>query len=260
MKSLSSVGIGLSIAFASLLLALVGELYYLLWWKKRLTSRRDFFYMFCLKTSSSSSPPTTNEDDVHHHNNLHSNKDGMLKPFDDHQHQHHHHQPELMRPTPRFLFTIAEETKEDLELEEGKSKGKFGSRDMSVETPFLTPLASPTFLTPPHTPTVDEPIQQQGFDPLFEATTDAEFNKLRSSPPPKFKFLQEAEEKLHKRMLMVDEDNDGNNNGGFDEENGEMTPPSRYLKDEEDESFITIIVNNNHSHQQVIPLSLTKKN
>ena len=68
MKSLSSVGLGLSVVFGCLFLALVAELYYLLWWKKRFANgriendysspARELFYMFDLiccrsiKTSS----------------------------------------------------------------------------------------------------------------------------------------------------------------------------------------------------------------
>ncbi|KAL4326199.1 hypothetical protein GQ457_11G009170 [Hibiscus cannabinus] len=231
MKSLSSVGLGLSIVFGSLLLALVAELYYLLWWKKKLTSKREFLYMFCLKTSSTSSSsvalnpqeiritidePQQEQSRQFHRHHLQS----KLKPFDG-------MGTELLRP-PRLLFTIVEETKEDLDqLEEAKSMAKLGSMVVSVETPYLTPIASPPFFTPPHTPPLN---------PLFESASDAEFNRSA----PKLKFLKEAEEKLHKRMLMeervVVEDDDE------EEESGEMTPPSKYLEDEEDESFITINV------------------
>lgn len=41
MKSLSSVGLGLSIFFGCLVLALIAEVYYLLWWKKRLRASTD---------------------------------------------------------------------------------------------------------------------------------------------------------------------------------------------------------------------------
>ncbi|XWS07769.1 hypothetical protein CRYUN_Cryun41cG0019200 [Craigia yunnanensis] len=293
MKSLSSVGLGLSIVFGCLLLALVAELYYLLWWKKRLTSRdlendysnpaRDFFYMFCWKRSSSMSHSALNpqgirmtEEQQSHLHHLHSNKDLLLKPFDHHHQDDHGMESELMRlhslsGPARFLFTIIEETKEDLESEEAKSKSdnksRAGSRGRSlsdllltVETPYLTPLASPPFFTPPLTP-MDACYSHQGFNPLFESATDAEFNKIRSSPPPKFKFLQEAEEKLHKKKFMEEV----HGNDGFGQENGDMTPPSKYLKDEEDGSFITIIVDRNkergfnHNNQQqfsqVLPLS-----
>ncbi|KAK6234190.1 hypothetical protein QUC31_006596 [Theobroma cacao] len=303
MKSLSSVGLGLSIVFGCLVLALVAELYYLLWWKKRLTSRdiendysnpaREFFYMFCWKRSSSMSHTALNPQEIrmteeqqqsHHHQlHLHSNKDLLLKPNFGHHDDPHGMENELLRlhslsGPPRFLFTIIEETKEDLESEEAKSKcdnkSRVGSRGRSmsdllltVETPYLTPLASPPFFTPPLTP-MEACYSHQGFNPLFESTTDAEFNRIRSSPPPKFKFLQEAEEKLHRKKLM-EEVHNSDEFGPFGQENGDMTPPSKYLKDEEDGSFITIIVDRskergfNHNYQQqlhsstsqVLPLS-----
>ncbi|GMI84874.1 hypothetical protein HRI_002156700 [Hibiscus trionum] len=244
MKSLSSVGLGLSIVFGSLLLALVAELYYLVWWKKRLSSKRDFFYMFCLKTSSALNPQeiriTTDEPQQQQQQESHQFGflQSKLKPFD-----------EVMRPPPRprVLFTIVEETKEDLDqFEEAKSnsKAKFGS--MLVETPYFTPVASPPL------------------NPLLESASEAEFNKIR------LKLLKEEEEKkLHKRILMAERVDDDVINGGFDDgESGDMTPPSKYLKEEEDESFITInvdmskergFINQHQFHStyasQVLPLS-----
>ncbi|XVE99546.1 hypothetical protein REPUB_Repub03eG0208600 [Reevesia pubescens] len=269
MKSLSSVGFGLSIVFGCLLLALVAEVYYLLWWKKRLTSRdlendysnpaRELFYMFCWKRSASMTHSALNPQEIRLSEEQQSNKDLLLKPFGHHQEENHGMENEPMRlqnlsGPPRFLFTIIEETKEDLESEEAKSKcdnkSRVGSRGRSlsdllltVETPYLTPLSSPPFFTPPLTP-MEACYNHQGFNPLFESATDAEFNKIRSSPPPKFKFLQEAEEKLHRKKMLMEESVDSNNDG-FGEENGDMTPPSKYLKDEEDGSFITIIVDRN---------------
>jgi len=142
----------------------------------------------------------------------------------------------------RVLFTILEETKEDLESEDGKSRSRrMSDVNQTVETPFWTPMASPYF-TPPISP-MDSSFNQYGFNPLFESSTDAQFNRLLSSPPPKFKFLKDAEDKLCRRKLMEEE-------GAKDEENG----------------FITIIIaqNNekevNHSghnsgSSQVIPVS-----
>lgn len=71
---------------------------------------------------------------------------------------------------------------------------------LTVETPFLTPATSPSYFTPPLTPMGSSP-NCEGFDPLFESTSDAEFNKIRSSRPPKFKFLKDAEDKLNRRKL-----------------------------------------------------------
>ncbi|CAI0474914.1 unnamed protein product [Linum tenue] len=107
---------------------------------------------------------------------------------------------------PRFLFTINEESKEDLESEDGKSRlgSRQGSRTKSLSdillavdtaTPLFTPLESPRYSNPL------ESYHRQGFNPLFESSAEAELNRLRSSPPPKFKFLRDAEEKLLRRLL-----------------------------------------------------------
>ncbi|KAK7295708.1 hypothetical protein RJT34_18619 [Clitoria ternatea] len=280
MKSLSSVGLGLSIIFGCLLLALVAEVYYLLWWKKRITNReiendygnpvKELFYMFCWKRPSSSlrfTPPELcssmriGDTLVHDPEQVHSqgSKEFVFKPFgEDGLDAEYMRQQDLLGP-PRFLFTIVEESKEDLESEDGKSRGDKsgkGSRGRSlgdllvVETPYLTPNASPPFFTPPFTPI--SPLHSnnnRGFNPLFETETDAEFNRLKSSPPPKFKFLQEAEEKL--RRKLQDE-----NRGNGDEV--------------DDGSFITVVVDKktereviHHSHppqyhsstSQVLPLA-----
>lgn len=265
MKSLSSVGLGLSIVFGCLLLALVAEVYYLLWWKKRIINReiendygngngnpmKELFYMFCWKRPTSSSmrqngftPPElcssmriidTFDPEAQSHSQ--ANKEFVFKPFgEDGMH-------------PRFLFTIVEESKEDLESEDGNGnvKGKSLGDLLVVETPYLTPNASPQFFTPPFTPTtMISPYNQHGFNPLFESSTDAEFNRMKSSPPPKFKFLQEAEEKLRRR-LQDDDNNKGNGNEVVDG------------------SFITIVVDKkterevNHQYHsstsQVLPLA-----
>ncbi|XP_061338358.1 uncharacterized protein LOC133285186 isoform X2 [Gastrolobium bilobum] len=136
-----------------------------------------------------------------------SSKEFLFKPFgEDGIEAEYMRQQDLLGP-PRFLFTIVEESKEDLESDDGKSKGEKsgkGSRGRSlgdllvVETPYMTPTASPPYFTPPFTPI--SPYNQRGFNPLFESTTDAEFNRIKSSPPPKFKFLQEAEEKLRRKL------------------------------------------------------------
>ncbi|RDX70420.1 hypothetical protein CR513_50338, partial [Mucuna pruriens] len=259
MKSLSSVGLGLSIIFGCLLLALVAEVYYLLWWKKRITNReiendygnpvKELFYMFCWKRPSPSlrqtsfTPPELcssvriGDSLVHDPEQVHSQsgKEFVFKPFgEDGMDAEYMRQQDLLGP-PRFLFTIVEESKEDLESDDGKSKGGKGSRGRSlgdllvVETPYMTPTTSPPFFTPPFT----SPYNQRGFNPLFETATDAEFNRLKSSPPPKFRFLQEAEEKLRRKLQ--------------DESKGNG--------DEVDGSFITILVDkkterevNHHPH------------
>ncbi|KAF8396782.1 hypothetical protein HHK36_018414 [Tetracentron sinense] len=281
MRPLSSLGIGLSLVFGFLFLALIAELYYLLWWKKRINNReieedysssaRELFYLFCWKRPSSLSSTVLNSQqlcnsvritDAHGNQSntqLHmhsgSSKDLLLKPFGEDGVETELVRLHSLSGPSRFLFTIKEETKEDLESEDGKSRGdksRKGSRSRSlsdllitVETPYLTPLSSPPFFTPPLTPM--DPYSHHGFNPLFESSTDAEVNGIRSSPPPKLKFLKDAEEKLHRRKLREDSEKRVYKNGGYVEEDVEKAPcTSSMVKDEEEDgSFITIIVGKN---------------
>ncbi|KAL2549202.1 hypothetical protein Fot_10732 [Forsythia ovata] len=175
MKYMSAVGLGLSLVFGCLLLALLAEIYYFLWWKNRIIKRSnedgyynnpatEFFYKFCCKKPSSSSTNDAQEISFSEtfvqtpqaeqiHANSNNNKDLLqLKPFGS---------EDIM---PRFLFTIEEETREDLESANGRSSfdnSRKQSRSKSLsdlfhniaETPFLTPVASPPYFTPPLTPT-----------------------------------------------------------------------------------------------------------
>ncbi|CAI9773119.1 unnamed protein product [Fraxinus pennsylvanica] len=231
MNYLSSVGLGLSLVFGCLLLALLFEIYYLLWWKNRIIKRsnedghynspaKEFFYKLCCKKSSSSS--TTGAQEISFsetfyqtpqaqqiHDSSNNNKDLQFNPFGS---------EDIM---PRFLFTIEEETREDLESENGRSsfdiiRKKTRSKSLSdllhniAETPFLTPVASPPYFTPPLSPSSSSPlpsdyIQKGCFNPLHESEGDAVFNILRSSPPPKLKFLSDAEDKLYRRKFMEEE-------------------------------------------------------
>lgn len=281
MKSLSSLGIGLSLVFGCLLLALVAELYYLFWWKKRISNRdteedyssspRELFYLLCWKKPASLSSLALNphtadahghesDDPMHSHSN--SDMDFVFKPFGEDSVE-----SELMRlhnlsGPPRFLFTIKEETKEDLESDDGRSiKSKIGSRGrslsdvvLSVDTPFLTPLSSPPFLTPPLTPM--DCYKQNGFNPLFESSIEA----MMSSPPPKFKFLKDAEEKLHRKRLIEGALKDDRNGGLAEDGVLKANPTSSKASDEADGSFITILIGKNKekeyhaSSSQVLPL------
>ncbi|KAI3915560.1 hypothetical protein MKW92_043707 [Papaver armeniacum] len=230
MTSLSNLGIGLSLVFSLLLLALIAELYYLLWWKKKKrviinddiqddyssssssssSSAREFLYLFCWKKPSSlSSTGLFTDPEQENQLHLHSSSSKLNSFGED------SIEAELMRlhnlsGPPRLLFTIKEETKEDLESEDGRSRNnnnKTVSRRsladlllVAVETPFLTPVASPR-LTPPLTPIH---YSQNGvINPLFESSVDPEMYKIiRPSPSPKFKFLKDAEDKFSRRRLI----------------------------------------------------------
>lgn len=219
MGTFSGLGIGLSFVFGFIFVGLVAELYYLLCWKKRAVNNgnreiEDFSFLFCWKrpnsfNSSNSSIELTNsvrnQQEQEQDSELGSDKDLGLKNYGE-----EGVESELMRVhnlcgPPRFLFTIKEENKEDLESEDGKSKGekssRKGSRTRSLsDLVFVdgTPLSSPTVKKP----TSLDSYSNHGFNPLFESFTEAEINRLRSSPPPKFKFLKDAEDKFIKRRLM----------------------------------------------------------
>lgn len=228
MVSFTDLKISLSLVFGCLLLAIFAELYYLVWWKrKRITDReieyshsnyvKELLYVFGWKKPSENSTQELGNSAVDSAVNgeqdpeiqLGDSKEFLLKPYGE-----DGLEAELIRihnlaGPPRFLFTIKEETKEDLESEDGKSRGersRKGSRNRSlsdlvvtVETPFLTPLSSPRIKSNSSLECLN---YHSGFNPLFESSMESEINRLRSSPPPKFKFLRDAEEKLYRRKLM----------------------------------------------------------
>nr|XP_010321908.2 uncharacterized protein LOC104647798 [Solanum lycopersicum] len=168
MKSFSGLVIGLSFLFGCIVMVFVAELYYLLCIRKifskttrEVATNQDL--KFGASTSSSSSSSIKLE--VCREDNEES---------------------EFMRlHNLRFLSTIKEETKEDLESEDGSRKCS-KSKSFSDITLVLTPLSSPSVKS-----------QEFSFNPLFES----EIKSMKSSPPPKFKFLRDAEEKLMKRLI-----------------------------------------------------------
>lgn len=245
MKSLSGVGLGLSLVFGCLLVALVGELYYLLWWKKRrICEKTDESghqippskYMFCCWIKPTQELCSSSI--LVHEPQANPSKDFVgFAPFGE-------GNLENFSGPPRFLFTITEETKEDLESEDGiirnsknsTSRASLGDFLHILETPFLTPIASSPYFTPPLTPS--NSYDQHTFGPFFEARSDAAFNKLRSSPPPKFKFLRDADEKLARRGKLLEEIE----KGVLRKDHQSVSSTSACHKDEENGSFITIIV------------------
>ncbi|KAK8683491.1 hypothetical protein V6N13_039550 [Hibiscus sabdariffa] len=248
MTSFSGLGIGLSLVFGCLLLALVAELYYLLWWKKRLIGSskveddytkyaKELVQLFCWKKSASLHASDNNNNNntqdlvkdqamngvVEQDLELGPSKDLVLKGYGE-----DGIESELMRlhnlaGPPRFLFTIKEETKEDLIL--------------AIDTPMASP---PPTKSPPLNPL--DSYHRRGFNPLFESSTDAELNKLRSSPPPKFRFLRDAEEKLLRRLMLEAEIKVHRNGAGP-------------LQGEIQGSFLKFIVNKNMEPLQCLPQS-----
>lgn len=196
MKPLGCLGIGLSVVSGCLLLALVAELYYFFWWKKRRSINVDIErsfsipgkelpYLFCWKKPSFLIPTPLNPQGICNEA-VHSDEGhGQLKPLEDSE------DAELMSLAgyPRSLFTIEEETQEDLESW-GSKKGPIRKslRDLlrSHETPTATPPSSPA-------PT---PMARQ------QKTMLNSQPEVSSSPPPTLKFLRDAEEKLYRKTLV----------------------------------------------------------
>lgn len=218
MGALSSIGVGLAVVSSLLLLALTAELYYIFVHKRRQrrraaavsdaasspsSSSRELLQLFCFKKPppelastyavpepSSAVAVSVGEDD---------DDDGETV------------EAQLMRlgsvvgPT-RLLFTIKEETREDLESEDGGG-GRSRSRSRSLgellhcaETPpFLTPRASPS--------PVPTAAMGNSYNPLFEspAASPVPAHAPTVSPPPKFQFLRDAEDKLYRRALAQEE-------------------------------------------------------
>lgn len=245
MRYLSSVGLGLSVVFGGLLLALMAEIYYLLWWKRRWNNNnnsnnttRDMedhdrdtttpvasdsvLRKLCWNTKSYSSVSAVRSTAAAPQQHQHLKSfNGAVVIADGAS------ETELRGGggPPRFLFPIKEETSEDLESEDDGESASEDDDDAvrgiitrslndlirkGHETPiFLTPTSSPQFFfTPPLTP-----MTQMGgsssyshhcspastYNPFLESSTDAEFNRIKASPPPFFKFLKDAEEKLEKK-------------------------------------------------------------
>ncbi|MED6120854.1 hypothetical protein PIB30_024878 [Stylosanthes scabra] len=194
--SLCHLSIALSLVFAFLLLAFAAQLYYFLWWRKNNTTRptpthssdiemaqkkkKSNHYWVCWKvprTTVHANVAKVYETELDTNGGREEEGGGSVE-------------QELMRlhnlaGPPRFLFTIKEETKEDLmesEVDIRKSRSLSDLMCAIDDSPFLTPLGS------------------LEFNPLFESS-ESEFNRFRSSPPPKFKFLRDAEEKLYRRLV-----------------------------------------------------------
>ncbi|KAM7256272.1 hypothetical protein ACFE04_012013 [Oxalis oulophora] len=189
MRILSGLGIGLlCLICVCLVLALVAEVYYLIWWRNKKSSVEiESIQVFCWKKAI---PLDHQSDHINvDHNNIQDpevgliNKDSIFINFD----EDYSVEAELMRlhnlsGPSRFLFTIKEETNDDLESEDGKSiKNQF----------LLSPIPSPPLK-----------ISTLGFNPQLEYSSEL---LKSSSPPPKLKFLRDAEEKHLRKLLMEKE-------------------------------------------------------
>ncbi|KAJ6814487.1 uncharacterized protein M6B38_136795 [Iris pallida] len=297
MKALSGTGIAISLVSGFLLLALLAELYYLLCWRKKKSGgskrilhhhqaeqeeeeeiatatspAKELLYLFCWKKPSSLGSSTTttttalNPCEIYCSSRAEDNlvasdrsEDLLIQLGEETSID-----AELMRlhslsGPPRFLFTIKEETKEDLESEDGRSRKSVSTgRSLSellattTETPYLTPIPSPPFFTP---------CNSRGLNPLFDSfKNDNELISTMRSPPslsspssplPKFKFLRDAEEKLYRKILT--EEALRVHRSSASPAASPPPPPTRASEDHEDGSFITIIISKGQQQQHPTP-------
>jgi len=244
MRALSRIGVGLAVVSALLLLALTAELYYIFVHKRRLrrraaaisdaasspsSSSRELLQLFCFKKP----PALASTYAVQEPAAVSVAVGGDGEEDDDETVE-----AQLMRlgsvvgPT-RLLFTIKEETREDLESEDGRSRSRsLGELLHCSETPpFLTPGASPG-------PTA---AMDNSYNPLFESPAASPGPGPTVSPPPKFQFLKDAEEKLYRRALAEEA------------MRARRSPPQTMspVAGEEEGGYITIVVGKNN---RVIPL------
>lgn len=240
MRGLSKLGVGLTVVSALLLLALAAELYYLLVHKRRQrrraaavsdaasspsSSSRELLQLFCFKKPPALASTYAQEP---------SEAVAEVVVDEDDDDDDETVEAQLMRlgslvGPPRLLFTIKEETKEDLESEDGRSRcgrsRSLGDLLHCSETPYLTPASSPL-----------PPAMEKSYNPLFESPA-ASPAAVAASPPPKLQFLKDAEEKLYRRALA-------------EEAKRARGSPSQ-AAGEEDGGYITIVVGKN---TRVIPL------
>ncbi|KAJ7298221.1 hypothetical protein O6H91_10G055000 [Diphasiastrum complanatum] len=165
---LGALGIGLSGVFGGFVLLLVAELYYLLCWKRKSivnptvnsTGHGSLFLngdRIADQSRDVSVSPRGNQIPAA---NFHAELVTKLFPLGVNGDMSVMQLNQLLGP-PRLLFTIKEETKEDLDSEDAKSKDRSRSTECIIfisseyatpeETPFATPPSSPPF-SPPRSP------------------------------------------------------------------------------------------------------------
>ncbi|EES19379.1 hypothetical protein BDA96_09G114000 [Sorghum bicolor] len=256
MRALSSVGVGLAVVSSLLLLAITAELYYIFVHKRRQrrraaaisdaasspsSSSRELLQLFCFKKPTSAALASTYavpEPAVAVAVAVGVSGDGGGADDDEDEtvEAQQMRLGSLVGPT-RLLFTIKEETREDLESEDRGRRSQNRSRSRSLgellhcaETPpFLTPRTSPS---PLHTAAMNN-----SNNPLFEspAASPGPGTAPAVSPPPKFQFLRDAEEKLYRHALAEEE-----------AMRARRSPRSPAATAEEDGGYITIVVAKNN--------------
>lgn len=225
MSTFSSLEIGLSFLCGCVLLGCAAQVYYLLWWKKRnidienqkssfssCSSNYTLSYSLCWKNHNFTKPTKTQE----------NNQDPSMGSVKDQvfiDSEEESLDLELMRlhnlhGPPRFLTTINEETKEDLESQRSRRCSRTRSLSDLAAHFDTTPQASPPIKGSQLLNLGSCQFHQNGLNsnPLFEI----DVNKVKSSPPPTFKFLRDAEEKLLRRLMALEgEKKEVKNDGSF---------------------------------------------
>ncbi|KVH72622.1 uncharacterized protein LOC112503952 [Cynara cardunculus var. scolymus] len=232
MAILSGLEIGLSFVCGCVLLGFAAELYYLLWWKKRrvdienqslslssssscssnYTPTHLSSYISCWKNPNSSKHTKTHESKQDPETGL--EEDVILKGLDEESVDLELMRLHNLQGPPRFLTTINEETKEELESQRSRK----GSRTRSLSDVLLhldTPQASPPLKLGLQLQNL-EGFHHHGLNPLFET----EIKKMRSSPPPTFKFLRDAEEKLLRRLMQLEAEKGVNSSAKMEDKDG----------------------------------------
>ncbi|KAG7019199.1 hypothetical protein SDJN02_18157, partial [Cucurbita argyrosperma subsp. argyrosperma] len=161
MASFRWLNIGLAVVLGFLIMGIIAELYYLLCRKKKIinTTQVEDGDGDGDQTKFTRNPP-----EIRH---------GLDLELGDEQEEE---EEEVMgiydlAGQPRFLFTIKEESNEDLESEESRTR-RLSDIITAIETPYFTPMASPPLKASPPLSCLDS-YKLHGFNPLFE-----------SSPPP----------------------------------------------------------------------------
>ncbi|XP_071721173.1 uncharacterized protein [Rutidosis leptorrhynchoides] len=255
MSTFSGLEIGLSFLCGCVLLGCVSQVYYFLWWKKRNTidienkksssssscspyyTLTTLSYISCWKNINSTKPTKTQE------NNQDPNT-GLVQDQVFNDSEEESLDLELMRlhnlhGPPRFLTTINEETKEDLESQSSRKCSR--TRSLSdLAAHFDTPQASPPIkgLHLINLESCQFHNNELNLNPLFEN----DVNIVKSSPPPTFKFLIDAEEKLLRRLMELE---------------GEKKEVKK------DGSFVKMTAGKNHvstANSKVIPLASSPTN
>ncbi|KAE9620498.1 hypothetical protein Lal_00019025 [Lupinus albus] len=211
------LGIGFTTVLGCILLGLIVGLRYLLWWKKTRTcigikigeknNVKGMLYGACGKTQSTINPRSvsvaTNQENISSsvepdlELGVKVSNDMVLKTLEEEGLDLELMSLYNLAGPPRFLFTIKEETREDLESED---KSRKGSSRISL-TDIIVANNTPVTCSPLKCSLDNiDSYKHHGFNPLFESSLDSDFNRFRTSPQKNLDPLPEAEVKDSSRV------------------------------------------------------------